>query len=487
MRRDASPLGWLLALALAMALLAGYRVWMLGHLGIDLFFDESQYWFWSTELAWGYYSKPPAIALLIGWSTALLGNDLLGVKAPAIVLNALSPLLAFAIGARLAGARTGFLAALVVATLPIVAGLALFVTTDSPLIFFWLLGTWALLRAIAHDRWRDWLLLGASVGLGLLSKYTMVAFGLSAALALLVLPRGRMRLRSLRPWVAVLLALALFAPNVLWNAALGFPTFHHVAEITAEEASKGGWASLGEFAAAQWLLAGPVFGTVALLGWLRLRRLFGDEGLVVLTLAAVPLGLIGLVQAWRGGANANWAAPAVVVAALYAVVLLGRAGRLRLIVGGLLLNLVAGSLVLHWPDVLHAVGYGMTARQDPYRRMRGWSELMQPVQALAQARPGAMVVADDRELLSQIAYYVQPARFAAWFPGGRRPANHYQLTRPLPADWRGEVLLVHAHPRPDIVARFAGAQRLAVHVVPVQPGQERRIEVTLLTGFKGYR
>ncbi|MFN9574189.1 MAG: glycosyltransferase family 39 protein, partial [Betaproteobacteria bacterium] len=183
MRRDASPLGWLLALALAMALLAGYRVWMLGHLGIDLFFDESQYWFWSTELAWGYYSKPPAIALLIGWSTALLGNDLLGVKAPAIVLNALSPLLAFAIGARLAGARTGFLAALVVATLPIVAGLALFVTTDSPLIFFWLLGTWALLRAIAHDRWRDWLLLGASVGLGLLSKYTRVAFGLSAALA----------------------------------------------------------------------------------------------------------------------------------------------------------------------------------------------------------------------------------------------------------------------------------------------------------------
>ena len=38
-----------------------------------------------------------------------------------------------------------------VATLPIVAGLALFVTTDSPLIFFWLLGTWALLRAVASN------------------------------------------------------------------------------------------------------------------------------------------------------------------------------------------------------------------------------------------------------------------------------------------------------------------------------------------------
>jgi hypothetical protein len=46
---------------------------------------------------------------------------------------------------------------------------------------------------------------------------------------------------------------------------------------------------------------------------------------------------------------------------------------------------------------------------------------------------------------------------------------------------------VHSHPRPDIVARFASAQRLAVHIVPVQPGQQRRIEVTLLTGFRGYR
>ena len=31
----------------------------------DLFFDEAQYWLWSRDLAFGYFSKPPLIAWLI--------------------------------------------------------------------------------------------------------------------------------------------------------------------------------------------------------------------------------------------------------------------------------------------------------------------------------------------------------------------------------------------------------------------------------------
>src|SRR5437870_5283804 len=32
---------------------------------VDLFFDESQYWAWSRELAFGYFSKPPLLAWII--------------------------------------------------------------------------------------------------------------------------------------------------------------------------------------------------------------------------------------------------------------------------------------------------------------------------------------------------------------------------------------------------------------------------------------
>jgi 4-amino-4-deoxy-L-arabinose transferase-like glycosyltransferase len=484
--RPAASTGPLVALGALLAALTAYRVWLIGHLDIDLFVDEAQYWFWSTELAWGYYSKPPAIALLIKLTTAVLGDGAIGVKAPALLLQALSPFVAWAIANRISGPRAGFWAALAVATLPLVAGLALFVSTDSPLIFFWLLGTWALLNAIERDRWRDWLLLGTCVGLGLLSKYTMLAFGLSAALALLALPRGRARLVSIRPYIAVLVALALFAPNVWWNAALGFPTFVHVAEITDQNARQGGLGGAVEFIAGQWALAGPVFGTVAIIALLRLGGWLRHEQLALLALLTLPLLAIGIVQAARGGANVNWAAPALVMGALIAVIMLARADRWRLIALGVAVNLALGVLVMHWPDLVRASGHELTARNDLFKRMRGWSALMAPVQAAVAQNPGATVVAVDRELLSQIAYHVRPARFAAWHPGGR-PSNHYQLTRPLPADFRGAVLLVHWDGAPAIVERFGSAQVLAQDVVPVVPGLQRRIVVTLLRDFKGYR
>lgn len=476
-------------LALLLALLGAltlYRVWLLQHLGLDLFVDESQYWFWSTELAWGYYSKPPAIALLIKVSGWLLGDGPLAVKAPALLLQALIPLLAYAIGARMAGSRIGLWAALAVATAPIAAGLALFATTDSPLILCWLLACWALLRALERDHWSDWLLLGAAIGLGLLSKYTMLAFGASAALTLLLVPRGRAALRSPRPWVAALLALALFAPNVAWNASLGFPTFQHVSEITHDRGSEGGWGTLGEFIAAQWLLAGPVFASAALVALLRWRSWLLDSRATVLTMAAVPLLAIGLVQAWRGGANANWAAPALVVAVLLGAVLLGRAGRWKMMAAGVAVNVVIAALVLHWPDLVEASGRELTARIDPYKRMRGWSGLMAPVRTVMQQHPDATVVAIDRELLSQLAYYVRPARFAAWHPGGAA-SHHYELTRPLPNGYRGDVLLVHYDRVAEIEARFDSAETVLEHRVRVEPGLERRVEVTLLRGFKGYR
>src|SRR5512135_3569658 len=93
--RPAASVGPLVVLGALLAALTAYRVWLIGHLGLDLFVDEAQYWFWSTELAWGYYSKQPAIALLINLTTAALGDGAVGVKAPALLLQALSPFIAW--------------------------------------------------------------------------------------------------------------------------------------------------------------------------------------------------------------------------------------------------------------------------------------------------------------------------------------------------------------------------------------------------------
>src|SRR5262245_37489018 len=49
--------------------------------------DEAQYWTWSQDLAWGYYSKPPGIAWEIWAGTQLLGNTELGVRLFSLIIS----------------------------------------------------------------------------------------------------------------------------------------------------------------------------------------------------------------------------------------------------------------------------------------------------------------------------------------------------------------------------------------------------------------
>jgi len=49
---------------------------------VDLFTDEAQYWSWSRELSWGYFSKPPLIAWIIHVAESLCGSSEACVRAP---------------------------------------------------------------------------------------------------------------------------------------------------------------------------------------------------------------------------------------------------------------------------------------------------------------------------------------------------------------------------------------------------------------------
>ena len=72
---DAAARGWLVP---AGAIVLGVTFLRLGVLAFDrrdLFVDEAQYWLWGRSLAWGYFSKPPAIGWVIRASTEVAGSD----------------------------------------------------------------------------------------------------------------------------------------------------------------------------------------------------------------------------------------------------------------------------------------------------------------------------------------------------------------------------------------------------------------------------
>src|SRR5207253_5134297 len=69
-------------------------------------------------------------------------------------------------------------------------------------------------------------------------------------------------------------------------------------------------------------------------------------------------------------------------------------------------------------DALAAVSITLPAKYDPLHRLRGWRELGREVAAPLAAHPGVTLLADDRELLAALIYYVRPHPFDAveWNP-----------------------------------------------------------------------
>ena len=121
-----------LALAVAMVILLAIRVLALRYNATDLFFDEAQYWSWSLEPAFGYYSKPPLIAWVIRLSTDACGLSEFCIRLPSPLIHAATAFAVFAAATRLYDARTGFWAALAFATLPGVSFSAGIISTDVP-------------------------------------------------------------------------------------------------------------------------------------------------------------------------------------------------------------------------------------------------------------------------------------------------------------------------------------------------------------------
>jgi len=69
-------------LVLAAALI-GVKSWLTYGAGVELRFDEAQYWEWSQHLDWSYYSKGPLVAWLIALSERLFGHSAWAVRLPA--------------------------------------------------------------------------------------------------------------------------------------------------------------------------------------------------------------------------------------------------------------------------------------------------------------------------------------------------------------------------------------------------------------------
>ncbi|TCJ18505.1 glycosyltransferase family 39 protein [Parasulfuritortus cantonensis] len=481
-----------LRLIVILVVLSAWRVLAAAHLNMELFADEAQYWTWSLTPDWGYYSKPPMVAWAIWLGTHLFGDGELGVRAASVLAYPVTAWLLFLFVRRLFHAEANrdtlaFWTGLLYATLPFVSVGAWLITTDAFLILFWSLSLYLLTYALESGRWRDWLLLGGAIGLGMMSKYSMVFFGLGLAAYLAITPARRRLFLDPRPYAAALVALLVTLPNILWNAGHHFVSFSHTADISHLDRALFHPDALLAFFVGQFAVFGPLtFGALLILA-ARPRTWLGDDRLRLLAaFALAPLAaFLGLALLAR--AFANWAAFAYASAtALVAVTWLMGNGR-RWLRASVVLHLVVALGLYHAHDIAAALDLKLTRGTDPYARVTGYRALGEATAQRLRALPGVRLLNDDRKLFALLRYYARPYSDDARFlnPSGVLD-NHYALTADLRAAPDGRFLLVSAS---DLGERlpgwFARVEPQAPIVVQPYPNRTVSYRVWLVQDYRG--
>ncbi len=280
--------------------------WLLG-LGID----ESYMVAAGRDLRLGYFDHPPLSWWLSSGIAHLTGSEApVVVRLPFIALGALSTWMLARLTALLVAPQAAIWAALAFTLAPVLGfTTSSWVLPDGPLVAALLAAALCLAHALRGVGWRWWLGAGVCAGLALLAKYSAVLTLGGAFVYLLTQREHRRWLARPQPYVAVLVALAVFAPVVAWNATHGWASF----------AFQGGRAGghvllpLGPLSAvagqAGFLLPWIWLGLIVA-GWRALRRGPGDSGSwLLLCLAAPPILLFTLVALWTRPVLFHWAAP----------------------------------------------------------------------------------------------------------------------------------------------------------------------------------
>ncbi len=475
-------------LGIFLVALSAFRLWYIQVLPLSE--DEAYYWVWSRHLAWGYFDQGPLVAWLIRLGTWLGGDSAWGVRWPAVLLSLGISLLLYDLCRRLwRNEALGLWLVMAANSSLLLAAGAVIHTYDTAQAFFWLLTLYLLVLALFAGRRWAWYGAGVSLGLAVLAKYSSALLPFLLLGYLLTSRQHRFWLGRKEPWLAVGLALLVFAPNLWWNATHGWQTV-----LWNLGRAGGEWKfTLFEFLPGQWGLAGPVFFVFLVWGlvlaWRRARE--GDESLSFLLWLSLPVLALFTLLSMKTRVQANWPAVGYLAAlpaaarALWPRLLQRRRWRRWGVIG-----LVSGYLLLavaHFPlPLIRAVS--PSPDNDPLARIYGWSGLGRAVAAELAAWPDAerpFIFSQRHQLAALTAFYTPGRpRVAGLFLPGDKPSAYYTITDPALLKGRDGLAVVYGRPALEKLFRRVGPVR-TIELKGPAGRVLHRVNLIRCRGFKG--
>lgn len=201
--------------------------------------DELQFLTDARHLDWGFVAYPPFTPLVERISMAVFGLSLTGLRLCSVLAQAVVIFVSGLMARELGGRRLAQVAtALAVALSP----LPIFEATEFQYSSFdflwWVLAAYFLIRLLKSDNPRWWLAVGAVVGFGLETKYSIV-FYVAGLICGVVFTHARRHLRSPWFWSGAGLAFLIFLPNLLWLTRHDFISYHFLQHIHKRDVGEG--------------------------------------------------------------------------------------------------------------------------------------------------------------------------------------------------------------------------------------------------------
>jgi hypothetical protein len=198
------------------------------------FRDELYYVAAGEHLDLGYVDFPPFVALVARFTRAMFGDSLVALHLFPALAGGAVVVLAGLMARELGGGRFAQgLAALATLVAPNLLVFGTWLSMDAFDQLFWVGCAYVLILILKRDRPRLWLVFGLIAGLGLLTKLTMLYFGLAVFVAIILTPVRR-QLLTPWPWAGGALALVFLLPYVVWQMIHGWPTLEFWANYDAK-------------------------------------------------------------------------------------------------------------------------------------------------------------------------------------------------------------------------------------------------------------
>lgn len=236
--------------------------------------DESYYWFLSQHLKWNYFDHPPMFAVWLRIFTAdlLLDKYVIFVRLGSIVGAGLATWFMYKCVSAISNEKAGWFAACLY-NASFYAGITagLFIMPDSPQMVFYTLSLWMMARISKDEKCLiSWLVFGIASGLCIMSKVHGVFIWVGFGLYILFYKR-RLLLNS-RLYMALIIALIIASPILLWNIHYDFLTYRFNSERVVVKGFSMDFHGLLTEILGQFFINNPlnvIFIFIALIAWIK--------------------------------------------------------------------------------------------------------------------------------------------------------------------------------------------------------------------------